>query len=123
MYISLIAFLIGILYLAYFNTSCIRSRAVQPSYLVGEHSTALNADKTLNDLDMACQTKREPVYDDTSRIDNSIYWMSEYSHPQYDTGKNLNDDVLTPIRPVSGSDDISRFSNMHNVTRFGCERS
>jgi hypothetical protein len=79
--------------------------------------------KSLNDLDNAQLMYREPVHDDTSRISNQMFWMSDYSHPERDFRKNLNDDVITPVRPVAGINEMQYMSGVHQVSRFGCERS
>ncbi len=79
-------------------------------------------ENTLNDLENDCD-RRIPTYDDTSRISNQLFWSSDYSHPECDYRKNLNDDIVTPIRPVSGCNAINYFSNMHQMSRFGTEKS
>lgn len=80
-----------------------------------------SSDETLND--MVYENKRAPTYDDTSRISNKLFWLSDYSHPQYDAKKGLHEDVITPIRPVSSNNSIKYFSGMHKMSRFGCEKS
>lgn len=84
---------------------------------------SLVGENTLNDLESNHQMNRSATYDDTARISNQMMWLSDYSHSQYDTGKDLNDDILTPIRAVAGSDAMNYYKNMHNFSRFGCEKS
>ena len=79
--------------------------------------------RTLNDIESSSYRVREPVYDDTYRINNRMFWMSDYSQPGQDTKPSLNDDVITPIRAVSGADAIKYLSGVHNVSRFGSEKS
>jgi hypothetical protein len=79
--------------------------------------------RSLNDIDNAQLMYRDPVHDDTSRISNQMFWMSDYSHPERDFRKNLNDDVITPVRPVAGINEMRYMSGVHQVSRFGCERS
>jgi hypothetical protein len=78
---------------------------------------------TLNDKDTEPQMTRMPVYDDSCRINNQTFWMSDYSQPSQDDRPSLNDDVITPIRAVSSIDDIDNLSKIHMVSRFGCEKS
>lgn len=81
-------------------------------------------DKTLNDLESSSQMAREPVYDDTYRINNQVFWMSDYSQPgQKDVQGTLNDDVVTPMRAIAGNDAVNYLSGVHLVSRFGCEKS
>jgi hypothetical protein len=80
-------------------------------------------DKTLNDMESSLYHAREPVYDDTYRINNEMFWMSDYSQPGQDAKASLNDDIITPIRPVSGSAALNYLSGLHHVSRFGCEKS
>lgn len=81
-----------------------------------EESPAVGSN-TLNDMESPCN--RIATYDDTARISNKLFWSSDYSHPEYDSQRSLNDDIITPIRPVSGHDAINYFSNMHQMSRFG----
>ena len=78
---------------------------------------------TLNDMESNNSLAREPVYDDTYRINNQMFWMSDYSQPGQDTKASLNDDIITPIRPVSGSNALKYLSGLHHISRFGSEKS
>jgi len=78
---------------------------------------------SLNDMETSEQMCRSAVYDDTARINNQIFWLSDYSHSGFDSGKDLNDDILTPIVPVTGNDAMNYYANMRHVSRFGCEKS
>jgi hypothetical protein len=81
-------------------------------------------DETLNDLESNAHLARVPVYDDTYRINNQMLWMSDYSQPGQDNSRpSLNDDIITPIRPISGSDALKYLSGVHQVSRFGCVKS
>lgn len=80
-------------------------------------------DNTLNDMESSNSHSREPVYDDTHRINNEMFWMSDYSQPGQCDMTSLNDDIITPIRPVSGSNALKYLSGLHNISRFGSEKS
>ncbi len=87
-------------------------------------SDASNVEEnTLNDMESGSIRARHPVYDDTYRINNQMFWMSDYSQPGQDMNRSLNDDVITPIRPVSGADAMNYLSGVYKVSRFGCEQS
>jgi hypothetical protein len=78
---------------------------------------------TLNDMDLVLGKRRTPVYDDTSRISNQVFWQSDYSHPERDIRPNLNEEIITPIRPTLNYDGVEYMSGLHKMSRFSCEQS
>jgi hypothetical protein len=66
---------------------------------------------------------RLPVIDDTNRIDNTLFWATDFSHPERDPRPDLNDAVITPIKPVSGQNAIEYMAGIHHVSRYGTDYS
>lgn len=78
---------------------------------------------TLNDIESTSQLKRVPVYDDSARISNKVFWQSDYSHPDRDSRPDLNEAIITPVRPTMNCNGMEYMSDMHKVSRFGSEQS
>ena len=89
----------------------------------GRHGKHCRSQNTLNDLDSVSGKRRAPVYDDTSRISNQVFWQSDYSHPERDIRPNLNEEIITPIRPTLNYDGVEYMSDLHKMSRFSCEQS
>lgn len=89
----------------------------------GKSRNSFSNQNTLNDIESTAQMKRVPVYDDTARISNKLFWESDYSHPERDSRPDLNEDVITPVRPAMNCNGMEYMSDMHKMSRFGSEQS
>ena len=81
------------------------------------------SNKHLNEIDTSKELLREPVFDDTQRINNKLFWASDYSQPSLDGGPSLDSDIITPVKPRLSRCDLNASARTHTFSRFAMEKS
>jgi hypothetical protein len=115
--VILVVLIIALLYVLYMLMD---DRGCKKMYM---YRTGSNNNDTLNEKDTSLEMERAPVYDDTYRINNKMFWMSDYSQPGQDNLPSLNNEIITPYRPVSGKDAMLYLSGVHKISRYCSEKS
>jgi hypothetical protein len=124
-----VVLLIVLLYMLYNfmnKNRCPSSRKYKRIYKMKYNSDSdsdEDSDNTLNEKESSIEMYRQPIYDDTSRINNRMFWMSDYSQPGQDNLPSLNNEIITPIKPVTGQDALRYLSGVHQISRYCTEKS